>query len=34
MTFESNNLIFKTKLIDGIFPDYEKILHSTYSTTY
>lgn len=27
MTFESNNLIFKTKLIDGIFPDYEKILH-------
>ena len=26
MTFESNNLIFKTKLIDGSFPYYEKIL--------
>lgn len=26
MIFESNNLIFKTKLIDGKFPDYEKIL--------
>ena len=26
MTFESNNLIFKTNLIDGTFPDYEKIL--------
>ena len=27
MTFESNNLVFKTKLIDGTFPDYKKILH-------
>lgn len=26
MTFESSNLTFKTKLIDGTFPDYEKIL--------